>query len=122
MRASGGGGERGGVRQGEEVRENRSDRQEVNGRCRRRRREEKDRGRRGDSRRGGERERGDMAGIKVRRGRGGRSCVERSDRLRLFWTHGESRRLKMFGSFTQFTRDRTEKHRTVRQDERTNSI
>lgn len=69
-RAPGGGGERWGVRQSEEVRENRSDRQDVNRRCGRRRWEVKDRGGSRDGRRGRERERGDLTGMKGRRGRG----------------------------------------------------
>lgn len=81
------------------MRENRSDREEVNGRCGRRRWEEKDRGGRGDSRRGGERERGDNLGTKGRGGRGGRSSVEGSNRLRRLRTRGECGRSKMFGSF-----------------------
>lgn len=82
----------GGVRQGEEVREDRSDRQEVNRRWERGRREEKDRGWRGDSRRGGEREEG------IRRGDRGRSSMERCHRLRRSRTQRECRRSKKFWS------------------------
>lgn len=100
-RASGGGGKRRGVRQSEEVRENRSDRQEVNGRCGRGRREVEDRGGRGDSGRG--------------------------DKLRRLRTQGERRRSEKLWSYYNYhsSRERQkQKHGTVRQDldEKTNSI
>ncbi len=91
-RASGGGGKRRGVWQGKEVRENRSDWQEVNGRSGRRRRKKKDRGGSGDSRRRGERE----------RGRGGRSSMKGCDMLRRLRTQGERRRPEKLWSYYNY--------------------
>lgn len=84
-RVSGGGRERRGVRQGEEVRKNRSDGQDVNRRRGGGRRKEKDRGGRGGSRRRG----GD-------RGRGGRRAVAWCDRPRRLRTQRECRRSVQF--------------------------
>lgn len=104
------------------MRENRSDRQEVNGRRGRRRREEKDRGGRRDSRRRGEGERGGLAGIKGRTGRGGRRC-DRARRLRTQRERRRSKKLWCYYKLSQITREKkTENRTTVRQDEKTNSI
>lgn len=92
-RLLGGGRERGGVRQGEEVRENWSDGQDVNRRGGGGRRKEKDRGGRGGSRRGGEREKGVLTG-RGDRGRGG--SVAWCDRLRRLRTQRERRRSVQF--------------------------